>query len=774
MANWTTLIAQIHSAVKENIEGEITGLVMQQTLDAMVNALGALSGFKGVATPTSTPATTDGTQFYLASQAGFYPNYGSKTISFPGIHVLEFNNGAWTLGTVYEYNEVSIMPSLNNTNNVSLSNNTLTFGASGFTLLVGNKKYLVSGNSDYTFSRASGTTRGFLYFNLDKIKGKSDGYSINWTSDNPFVVSNENLISGNCHLIASYYADELFINDTQLSYYLNHKEIVEGLNFPVQNKIYQQFGKLFCSAFPQVYVNVDTASNTITIPIGFSIVGLNGQNRYITTSEQTCTIIPVSLNGVAQISTLSYLLFNTSDLTFVNLLYSETQPENTLIVGVVRRSELSSIKSGDVYIWGLENYKIDGVIKGSANNIIDRNRDIETTMLSAVSRINTTQRYSFAHISDVHGSIESMTNLAYYVNNYPIQAVYNSGDQNENGGVLSDAMIASIDKLKKAYYPVIGNHDKGNGFPLSSNINNDTVYDRYIAPFVTQDGTQRIFPPITGATKKSYYKVDNAYNVRTIFLNEFDNDLIDGDNYAVSHKARCFSQAQIDWLITCLQPYHITNNPNGLPGGYHVIIMMHQPPIYIDTVPASGTVRSSFSFQGTVTYQGNKTQGFDGVSSNWILVDIIDAFLNKATLNKTYLFEPSLEGETYNLNRNAALTTTLNNDFKITVNTTFAYTTPKFVGYFFGHTHTDLVGFIKERTPYQAIVGIGSGSCVMARTTDDNVSRVLATKSQDLFNVCSVDTSNSRLFVVRIGADIDNNLSVRRSVILNYVTGTFG
>ena len=164
MANWTTLIAQIHSAVKENIEGEITGLVMQETLDAMVNALGALSGFKGVATPTSTPATTDGTQFYLASQAGFYPNYGSKTISFPGIHVLEFNNGAWTLGTVYEYNEVSIMPSLNNTNNVSLSNNTLTFGASGFTLLVGNKKYLVSGNSDYTFSRASGDDSWVLIF----------------------------------------------------------------------------------------------------------------------------------------------------------------------------------------------------------------------------------------------------------------------------------------------------------------------------------------------------------------------------------------------------------------------------------------------------------------------------------------------------------------------------------------------------------------------------------------------------------------------------------
>jgi len=768
MANWTALIQEIHDNIYLNTTGDIKGDTLQSVLDSIVGALGTTSGFKGVAVTTTVPPSLDGTAFYLASESGVYSNFGI-TIARKGIYVFEYQNGAWTSKTVSTENSISIMPWLNGTSNITLADNVLTFGTSGFTLLVGSKKYLITGDSAYTFSRVGSTTRGFLYFDLDKVKNQNDSYAVNWTSNNPFIVTTENLsTSGNYYLIASYYATGLFINDTQLAYSLNHDSITDGLNFPNQNKIYQQFGNLFCSALPQVYVTVDTASNLITIPIGFSVIGLTSKVRYTTTASQTCSVIPVNLSGVSQTSTMGILLFNTTDFTFVNLLYSETQPANTLIVGIVRRSELSSTKTGDVYIWGLENYKLDGVIKGNANNIIDRNRDIETIMLSAAKRINTTQRYTFAHISDVHGSIESMTNLATYVNNYPIQAVYNGGDMNSENvaAPMSAAMLSAIDRLTKPYYPILGNHDKGNGFLIAENYDNQDAYDNYIAPFLVQDGTNRITP---AGDNLSYYKVDNStYKIRTIFLNEFDNDLEDGLNYAVSHAARCFSQAQINWLIDCLTVYNATTNPdNFLPADYHVIIVMHQPPIYIANVPASGTTRSSFSYQGTVNYQGNKTH------VDWILCDIINAFLNKTTLNKTYGFEPTLNTVTYNVSNNETLKNNLNANYSIAINTTFAYTTPKFVGYFFGHTHSDLVGFITEFTPSQAIIGIGAGTSVMSRTTDDNVSRVLSTKSQDLFNVCSVDTATNRLFIVRVGANIDSNLSVRKSAILNYVTGEF-
>ena len=280
MANWTNLKTAIHNIIYENTSGDISGDDLQGVLDSIIDTVGGNSTFKGVAVPSTTVTTPDGPQFYLAHENGVYANFGI-TITRTGLYVLEYRDGAWTSKTVYTDESVAIQPWLNGTNNITLANNVLTFGSGGFTLLVGNKKYLISGDVDYTFSRVA-ATRGFLYFDLDKVKGRNDGYAVNWTTNNPFVVTTENLGTGDYYLIASYYVTGLFINDTQLAYYLNYNAITTGLNFPNQNKIYQQFGDLFCSALPQVYVTVDTASNTITIPIGFSVVELTSKNRYTT------------------------------------------------------------------------------------------------------------------------------------------------------------------------------------------------------------------------------------------------------------------------------------------------------------------------------------------------------------------------------------------------------------------------------------------------------------------------------------------------------------
>lgn len=764
MANWTQLTADIHERIRDNTTGEITGDVLQYVLDSMVTALGATSGFKGVAlTTTTSPGALDGTAFYLASDSGVYSGFGI-TIARKGIYVFEHQNGTWTSKTLYVVEDVSIQPYLNNTLNISLSDNTLTFGSSGFTLLVGTKKYLISGNADYTFARVA-AVRGFLYFNLDNVKGKADGYSVNWTTNNPFIVTNENLsTSGNYYLIASYYTDEIFINDPQLGFYLNYKAIKDGLNFPNQNKIYQQFGTLFCSALPQVYVSVDTTLNTITIPIGFSVIGLTSKNRYTTTAEQTCSVIPVNIVGVPQISTLSVLLFNTTDLTFTNLLYSETQPANTIIVGIVRRTELSSSKTGDVYIWGLENYKVDGVIKGSVNNIIDRNRDVENLVLAAIGAKDGSRRYTFAQIADVHGQVSSMVNLAYYVNNYTVDAVYQCGDMNPSNEAtpISDQMFAAIDRLTKPIYPVVGNHDKGNGFLKSTQYNNTEVYNTYIAPFIVQDGTTRITP---AGTNLSYYYVDNStYKIRSIFLNEFDNDREYGIYYSVSRGYRCFSQAQITWLCNTLKT---------TPSGYHALIVLHQPPFYLadESIDLS---RSSYSYQGTIEYQANQT------SPGWILLQIVNAYLNKLNLSSSpqvYGFMPDSAGIT------SGAWADLEANDKVTLNYNFSSPTnpsPAFIGYFCGHCHADIVAFATDSqnihpvlSPKQAIIMVTTGNSAVSTSSDDDLPRISNTKSQDAFNICSVDTLSKKLYIVKVGSNTGRNLVERKSVVVNYGTGEF-
>jgi hypothetical protein len=760
MANWTNLKTDIHNIIYENTSGDISGDDLQGVLDSIIDTVGWNSTFKGVAVPSTPVTTPDGPQFYLAHENGVYANFGI-TITRTGLYVFEYRDGAWTSKTVYVDEEVAITPKLNDTYNITLINNVLTFEAEGFTLLVGNRNYFISGDEDYTFSRV-GATRGFLYFDLDKVKGKYAGYVVNWTTNNPFVVTTEAPGVGNYYLIASYYTTDMFINDTQLSYSLNYKAITTGLNFPNQNKIYQQFGTLFCSAFPQVYITVDTSANLITIPIGFSVIGLSSKTRYTTVASQTCSVIPVNLSGTPQTSTMGILLFNTTDLTFTNLLHSETQPANTLVVGIVRRTELSATKTGDVYIWGLEQYKVDGVLKGSSNNIIDRNRDIENLVLAAIAPKNGVQRYTFAQISDIHGQIESITNLASYTNNYTFSAIYQCGDllASEIAEPIPSEILAAIDKLTDAYYPVVGNHDKGNGFSISDNYNNKELYDNYIEPFETQDGARRIYP---AGTDLSYYFIDNAtYKIRTFFLNEFDNDYInpaDPTNYAVSRGYRCFSQAQINWFCDKL---------NTTPSSYHVAVVLHQAPFYLDS---TSFVRSSFSYQGTVTYEPNKAY------NGWMLPQIMNAYLNKINLSSSPLRFGFTHGSA---GFKASSETWLNDHYTVIINKDFSAPTnanPKFIGYFCGHSHLDLVGFFTDAggqipvlSPKQAIIAVTTANYGVYSRHDD-LPRVYGTKSQDAFNVCSVDTANDRLYVVRVGSNTGSNLTERKCTILNYGRG---
>lgn len=98
MAQYATLKAAINAVIKANGQKEITGTVLNQTLKAMVNSLGANYQFVGVATPSANPGTPDQNVFYLAGQGGTYTNFNN--IAIPnGISLLMWN-GSWSSQTV--------------------------------------------------------------------------------------------------------------------------------------------------------------------------------------------------------------------------------------------------------------------------------------------------------------------------------------------------------------------------------------------------------------------------------------------------------------------------------------------------------------------------------------------------------------------------------------------------------------------------------------------------------------------------------------------------
>lgn len=92
MANNELLKSSIRSVIKANGNEEITGDILQQTLVAIVDALGKGYQFMGVATPTTDPGTIDQKVFYIANGKGTYTNFGGVSVTEDDVVVLYWDS----------------------------------------------------------------------------------------------------------------------------------------------------------------------------------------------------------------------------------------------------------------------------------------------------------------------------------------------------------------------------------------------------------------------------------------------------------------------------------------------------------------------------------------------------------------------------------------------------------------------------------------------------------------------------------------------------------
>lgn len=102
MANWTTLKAAIAGVIKTNGNQEITGAVLQNTLNSIVNAIGENATYAGIATPSTNPGAPDGPVFYFANVSGVYSNFNGIELENPGLVVLYNASGTWKSIKLYE------------------------------------------------------------------------------------------------------------------------------------------------------------------------------------------------------------------------------------------------------------------------------------------------------------------------------------------------------------------------------------------------------------------------------------------------------------------------------------------------------------------------------------------------------------------------------------------------------------------------------------------------------------------------------------------------
>lgn len=96
MAYWTTLKAAIANVIKTNGNKEITGAILKNTLNSIVNAVGENATFAGVAIPTTNPGTPDGPVFYLAYTQGTYANFSGIELDAEDVVIIKWSGSAWT------------------------------------------------------------------------------------------------------------------------------------------------------------------------------------------------------------------------------------------------------------------------------------------------------------------------------------------------------------------------------------------------------------------------------------------------------------------------------------------------------------------------------------------------------------------------------------------------------------------------------------------------------------------------------------------------------
>lgn len=116
MANNELLKASIRSAIKANGNEEITGDILQQTLVAIVDALGKGYQFMGAAIPGTDPGIPDQKVCYLAMEKGVYSNFNALEVGEHEIAIMMYDSQWWGItipSNVPDVNAVSYLKQVN-------------------------------------------------------------------------------------------------------------------------------------------------------------------------------------------------------------------------------------------------------------------------------------------------------------------------------------------------------------------------------------------------------------------------------------------------------------------------------------------------------------------------------------------------------------------------------------------------------------------------------------------------------------------------------------
>lgn len=328
-----------------------------------------------------------------------------------------------------------------------------------------------------------------------------------------------------------------------------------------------------------------------------------------------------------------------------------------------------------------------------------------------------------AHTSDPHGDYERVRRFFTFCDGAGVDVACVTGDITAysplTGWSWFQALVNSAETVP-AVCP--GNHDVA-----QAAVTDAVLYEKFFAPILDKIGMSEQTP---GSEATWYFRDIDGAKLRLISVNLYE---YGGTQRSYTH----FSDTQLAWLADALE---------NTPAGYGVVILSHAP----QTIPEK---ENDYAVFWQDVRKANSTMNpVDGCP----VYDLVDAFIARGTLNKTY--------------------TQTGDPGTVTVSADFTNVAEgaEFIAHLTGHFHQDSIGYVPGTEEKQLQLNVvctiphvgGTPYPYLADLCD--IGRNPDTAAQDAFNLYVIDRENQAVKVIRAGSSWTDALTERRVMTIPY------
>lgn len=423
----------------------------------------------------------------------------------------------------------------------------------------------------------------------------------------------------------------------------------------------------------------------------------------------------------------------------------------------------------------------------------------------------TTRRFCLSWASDTHNDVIRYKRFIDFTNKHQgcFDVVLHTGDGNR----MSD-QDKGFEKTVNTYKPngylmfAIGNHDahgqaKTSGIRVLSSGSRLWNGENYCAKFFDES-------TVYSADKCNFYRDFASSKIRIIVLNDYDCpryasstnwvtitdeteiasavDWVAGTTYQVgdiiNYKGlylKCLVQSKLEesgtvWSekqtyalsrfnVDCVywsqEKINFFINALNVEQGWSIIVASHCP---MEPLPSdSNKVIEKWTYRKNNTIPSiNVKYGQNG----YVLQDILTAYLNRTTINQTYkaITPNSVPSSGSLINQETYLP-------DVIVNADFTSAIGDVVCYLHGHQHCDSAFYSDHMSnlKFLTIGNINNTYKPMDRHEPWFSGDIIKGEdSRDSFNLLSIDTTEKKVYIVRVGADMTDDLSVRDYMGISY------